>query len=98
MQATGCLLCGARLTPSEFLNACSERVDDAQGALEAICPFCQGRFEVLPANDRLDLGYSSAAGFQVAQSVAFAGLVVARSEDPPALVLSAAQQKWVFPE
>lgn len=98
MQGTRCLLCGARLTPGEFMNACTGLVEAELGALEAICPHCQGRFEVLPEDGRINLGYCVRAGFQVAQSLVFEGLVVEWSETSRLLKVSAAQQNWLFHE
>lgn len=87
------------MTPIDFVNACSGLANAELGALGAHCPYCQGYFEILPANGRLDLGYCaerSDLNFDVAQSLPFDRLEVSRTENPPSLILTAPDQRWVF--
>ena len=94
-----CLLCGARMSPPELVSACTELVNTELAVLGARCPHCQGYFEVLPVDGRLDLGYCAERSrrcFDVAQSVPFDGLLVLRQESPPILVLTESDRRWEF--
>lgn len=96
MQEHRCLLCGARLKADAFLDACTEVLDARLGVLEAICPYCQGVFEIRPATERLDLGFRNGDEFQVAQSLSFEGLTLERSENPAGLRLMSPARTWSF--
>lgn len=98
MQEHRCLLCGARLKAEAFLDACTGLLDVRLGVLEAICPYCQGGFEIRPATGRLDLGFRNGDEFQVAQSLPFEGLTLEFSMTPPRLSLTSPAKAWSFVE
>ena len=94
-----CLLCGARMTPVDLVNACTGLTNATLGVLAACCPYCQGYFEILPRDGQLDLGYCanrSDSLFDVAQSVPFDGLAVFHQQSQSMLVLLAPDQRWEF--
>ena len=96
-----CPLCGARMTPIDMMDACTEIANAELGVLAARCPHCQGQFEIRPATDQIDLGYcggTTVIRFDVALSLAVAGLVVKRGEDLTSLVLNTPDRVWKFRE
>lgn len=100
-RESSCPLCGADMSPQDVVDACYELVDAELGVLGARCPHCQGYFEIQPENGQLRIGYcvgKAAASFEVAHSLAFAGLEVAREDNPPALLLSVGELRWRFAE
>ena len=95
---SSCPLCGAKMTPTELLDACLELVNAELGVLSARCPYCQGALEIRPVDDRVDVGYcvgSAEVRFDVVISLPCAGLRVSRSAG--GLVLNTAERNWTFP-
>lgn len=89
------------MTSINMIDACLEISNAELGVLAARCPHCQGHFEIQPAIDRIDVGYSdgnTVARFDVALSLSLVGLVVERGENPPSLALSTSDRRWVFLE
>ena len=83
------------MTAIDMIDACMEIANAELGVLAARCPHCQGHFEIRPANERIDLGYcvgTTALRFDVAHSLAVAGLVAERGEDLTSLVLLSSQK------
>jgi hypothetical protein len=98
-RASRCPLCGATMTPTNLIDACTELVDLDLGVLAARCPHCQGQLELRLSNGQLDLGYCTGNNplrFDVAQSIAVDGLVVTRDTTPPSLVIAHDDRHWVF--
>ena len=96
---SGCPLCGATVTPPEWIRACSELVHPDFGVLSACCPYCQGEIELRACTGRVELGYFSAEippRFQVALSLPYDGLVVEASAATRSLVLVSPHGRWVF--
>lgn len=94
---SSCPLCGAKMTPMELLDACSELINAELGVLSAGCPYCQGALEIRPEDDRIDIGYCVGADdvrFDVVNSLPCAGLRVSRSAG--GLALKAAERNWTF--
>lgn len=91
-----CPLCGAKLPPSAWLDACDELLDGARGILAARCPACQGRLEVLAQTGSLQLGYRNGNNFTAALSLDYPGLQVDTAGDR--LCLRADEREWVFVE
>jgi len=95
---SSCPLCGAKMTPTELLDACSELVNAELGVLSARCPYCQGALEIRPVDDRVDIGYCVGADdvrFDVVISLLCAELRVSRSAG--GLALNTAERNWTFP-
>jgi hypothetical protein len=89
-----CPLCGAHLTAEELLDAAEEVIDAELGAIAGHCPHCQGRLELMPAVEQLDVGYLNASGsFDVVLSLPLAGLLVERADDD-ALLVSSGSHHW----
>jgi len=100
-RESSCPLCGADMSPQDVVDACCELVDAELGVLGVRCPHCQGYFEIQPENGQLRIGYcvgKAVASFEVAHSLPFAGLAVAREENPLALLLSVGELRWRFAE
>lgn len=101
-RESGCPLCGAKVSATEWLDACDELIDAELGVLSVRCPHCQGRLELAPAAGRVELGYiAGGAGgtqprFDVALSIPSEGLTVERLEAPPGLRLALAGHEWEF--
>jgi len=91
-----CPLCGAKIPPSAWLDACDELVDSEGGILAARCPACQGRLEVLPQAGRLQLGFRNGARFESALDIDYPGLAVTLSDGR--LCLRADGREWTFVE
>ena len=95
---SSCPLCGAKMAPTELLDACWELANAELGVLSARCPYCQGALEIRPADDRIDVGYCVGTDdirFDVVISLPCLGLRVSRSAS--GLVLKAAERNWTFP-
>jgi len=95
---SSCPLCGAKMTPAELLDACTDLVSAELGVLGARCPHCQGALEIRPVHDRVDIGYCIGATdvrFDVVISLPCAGLRVSCSAG--GLVLEATERNWTFP-
>lgn len=100
-RESNCPLCGAGLTASELLDAGTELIDPRLGVIETRCPHCQGYLEAMPLQGRVDVGYlvgPDKERFDVALSLAFEGLEIERTEEPPSLTLKAAGRSWEFRE
>lgn len=93
-RADSCPLCGARLAPTQVLDACEEFADAAQCVLDCHCPYCQGHFEVMPAEGRLDLGYLQHGRFDIALSLPCEGLVALT--DGSSLRIRVGERVWKF--
>ena len=96
---SGCPLCGATVTPLEWIRACSELVFPDYDALSACCPYCQGEIELRAHAGGIDLGYCSVETshrFQVALTLPYDGLVVEALTAPQSLVLVSPHGRWVF--
>lgn len=96
-----CPLCGAKLTPGELLDACSELLSPELGVLAARCPHCQGYIEVLPANGSLHIGYLKDGVtplFETVITLPCAALEISRSAAPQQLIAALAGRSWVFTE
>ena len=91
-----CPLCGAKLAPEAVLDACEEIADAEQGVLECRCPFCQGHFDVRPAEGCVELGYLRHGGFDVVVSLPAAGLAVLRDTTRGNLRLRLNGRDWRF--
>lgn len=89
-----CPLCGAKLPPAAWLDACTELVDADLGVLAARCPACQGRLEIRPKAGCLELGYCNANGrdFDIALTLDFPDLTVDRNAET--LSASADGRNW----
>jgi hypothetical protein len=98
---SNCPLCGARLKPTDLLDAATELIDPVLGVLETRCPHCQGRLELLPESGHLDIGYlvgDDSQRFDVALTLVIDGLEIERGDNPPVLTLTAAGRTWKFSE
>lgn len=96
-----CPLCGAKLTAAELLDTGTELIDPRLGVVEAHCPHCQGRLEMIPAAGRVDIGYligPNKERFDVALTFPLEGLEVCNTDDPHCLTLAAPQRSWAFRE
>lgn len=91
-----CPLCGAKLPPSAWLDACDELLDSAAAILAARCPACQGRLEILAQTGSLQLGYRNGKNFSAALSLDYPGLQVETAGDR--LHLRADGREWDFVE
>ena len=91
-----CPLCGAKLSPSAWLDACDELLDGEHGILAARCPACQGRLEILAQTGSLQLGYRNGNNFTAALSLDYPGLQVGTAGDR--LRLRADEREWFFGE
>jgi hypothetical protein len=98
---SGCPLCGGNLTALDLLNACDELFDAELGVLGACCPHCQGQLEIRPVAGQIDIGYVVGADkprFDVAFSLACAGLEIVASTGSGCLRLRTPDQHWEFRE
>jgi hypothetical protein len=93
-----CPLCGAKLTPTQVLDACEEIADAALGALTCRCPYCQGHFDVRPGEGRVDIGYVQYDRFDCVLSLPCTGLAVLRDTTTGALRVHSAECEWAFNE
>lgn len=93
-REANCPLCGAKLTPAQVLDACDELVDGERGVLGCRCPYCQGYFEVMPAADRLEIGYVRNGRFDAVLALPCPGLTAEPRGD--ALRIAAAGREWTF--
>lgn len=91
-----CPLCGAKLRPSSWLDACDELLDSEHGILATRCPACQGRLELLPQVDSLQLGYRNGSRFEAALTLDYPGLQIEAGGDR--LCLRAEGREWFFVE
>ena len=93
-----CPLCGARLPPTAWLDACEELLDAELGVLAARCPACQGRLEIRPQDGRLELGYRNANGreFESARSLDFPQLKLTLLAQE--MILALGERSWHFRE
>jgi hypothetical protein len=91
-----CPLCGAKLPPSAWLDACDELLDSAEGILAARCPACQGRLEILAQPGSLQLGFHNGKNFSAALSLDYPGLQVEITDGR--LHLRAEEREWDFVE
>jgi len=95
---SSCPLCGAKMTPTELLDACTDLVNADLGILSAHCPYCQGALEIRPEDGRIDIGYQvgvAVTRFDVVISLPYDGLLVSRSDT--GLELTAPERSWMFP-
>ena len=89
-----CPLCGAHLTAEELLDVAEEVLDFTQAVIGGHCPHCQGRLELMPGPERLDVGYLNAAGqFDTVLSMPLLEAAVERSDDET-LVVHSRDQHW----
>lgn len=98
-RISNCPLCGARITPCEWLAAAEALLDPELGVLLAHCPRCQGTVEIRPVDDRLELGYRQPGDrprFDVAMRIEYPELRVEASGDTGRLVLDSADGHWEF--
>jgi hypothetical protein len=93
-----CPLCGAKLTPTEVLDACEEIADAGLGVLAGRCPYCQGQIDVQPGEGRVDIGYVRYGRFDCVLSLPCAGLAVLRDTATGALRLRTPECEWAFEE
>ena len=96
-----CPLCGAKLTAAELLDTGTELIDPRLGVVEAHCPHCQGRLEMIPVAGRVDVGYLIGPGkerFDVALSLPFEALDVDHAENATRMTLKAPGRSWEFRE
>lgn len=94
-----CLLCGARMTADQLLDACVAMVDPDVPALGARCPYCQGYFEVHPVAGGIEIGYRGDEGtphFDVVQQLAIETLALDRDGMPERLVLTTPDRQREF--
>jgi hypothetical protein len=94
-----CPLCGATMTPTNLIDACTELADSELGVLAARCPHCQGHLEMRPGNGQIDLGYcagNNPVRFDVAQTITVEGLEVIREMNRPGVTIIYAQRRWEF--
>lgn len=96
-----CPLCGAKMTPSQLLDACANLLAPSVDTLSARCPFCQGYLEVRPVGETLEIGYltgSAEPHFERVLALPCPGLRYERLPAPPRLQLSLGERHWVFAE
>lgn len=91
-----CPLCGAKLTPTQVLDACEEVTDAALGALTCRCPDCQGHFDVQPGEGRVDIGYVQYGRFDCVLSLPCADLTVLRDPATHSLRVRTPEREWRF--
>ncbi|MEI7430588.1 MAG: hypothetical protein WCL27_09035, partial [Betaproteobacteria bacterium] len=94
-----CPLCGATMTPTNLIDACTELANFELGVLAARCPHCQGHLEMRLSSGQIDLGYcagNSPVRFDVAQTITVDGLLVTHEASPPGLVFLYLERRWVF--
>ena len=94
-----CLLCGARMTADQLLDACVAMVDPDVPALGARCPYCQGYFEVHPVAGGIEIGYRGDEGvphFDVVQQLAIETLALDHQGMPERLVLVTQDRRREF--
>jgi len=95
-REASCPLCGAKLTPTQVLDACEEISDEHLGVLDCHCPFCQGHFEVLPGEGRVEIGYVRSARFDGVVVLPAEGLAVLRDTATGGLRIRLAGRTWKF--
>jgi hypothetical protein len=96
---SGCPLCGGKLSALDLLDAGDELVDAGLGVVAACCPYCQGRLEIRPLPDRIDIGYLVGSGqprFDVAFSMGCPGLAVVLDGVAAVLRVHTPRQHWEF--
>jgi hypothetical protein len=97
-REASCPLCGAKLAPTQVLDACEEVVDAALGVLGCRCPYCQGYFEVKPTAESVEIGYLQNGCFETVVSLPVDGLTMLRDTATGLLRIRLGGRDWKFEE
>jgi len=96
-----CPLCGAHLTAEETLDGASELIDARLGVIASQCPHCQGRLELHPVANAVELGYlfgTTQPRFEVKLTLPCGGLQVFADAEAGTLRVVASGRDWSFAE
>ena len=89
-----CPLCGAKLTPTQVLDAGEEIADATHAVLACRCPYCQGHFDAQPQAGSIAIGYLQHNRFDTVITLPAAGLVALT--DGTTLRLRLGERDWKF--